>query len=69
MVVKKVITIAIHTNINQEKGEKEMPKLGKKHFPYTKSGIKAYKKAKAKKRKKNNSKSIASIYEKILGGR
>ena len=28
---------------------KTMPKLGKKKFPYTKAGMKAYSKAKAKK--------------------
>ena len=28
-----------------------MPKLGKKHYPYTKAGKAAYKKAKAKKKK------------------
>lgn len=29
-----------------------MPKLGKKHYPYTKEGVKAYKKAKKAKKKK-----------------
>ena len=28
-----------------------MPRLGKKHFPYTKQGYKAYEKAVAKKKK------------------
>ena len=39
-----------------------MPKLGKKHFKYTKKGWAEYKKAKAKKKKK---KSIGDVYTKI----
>ncbi len=41
-----------------------MPKLGTKHFKYTKKGWAEYKKAKAKK-KKRKSKSIGDVYTKI----
>tara|TARA_R100001530_G_C4321451_1_gene156004 strand:+ start:73 stop:216 length:144 start_codon:yes stop_codon:yes gene_type:complete len=39
-----------------------MPKLNGKHFAYTKKGYAAYRKAKAKKKKK---KSLGSIYQKM----
>ena len=39
-----------------------MPKLGTKHFKYTKKGWAEYKKAKAKKKKR---KSIGDVYTKI----
>jgi len=42
-----------------------MPKLGTKHFKYTKKGWAEYKKAKAKKKKKGKSKSIGDVYTKI----
>ena len=45
----------------KRKGEKGMPKVGKKSYPYTKAGIKAANKAK-KRQKKKQSKSKKKVY-------
>ena len=47
-----------------------MPKIGTKHFAYTKKGWAEYKKAKSKKKKKKR-KSIGDVYgkiDKMIGG-